>query len=404
MKTTKTILTTAIGVALAALGPALWGCSTETDEALNGTWVGEEIGYDSGLWTFELGDGTADVHAFMSGVELEVYIGTYSTRSGTGLPRVDFQIDQSDIPSYAGETAHCVYDALADQLSLACFEPGESGYPDSLAPGGGARAFLLYRVVEGGDDDDDVIGDDDDDVVGDDDTVGDDDDDVAGDDDDMVGDDDDVVGDDDDVVGDDDDVVGDDDDSEPCCTDCTSPAYVVTEFTIETFLESDIYDQFLESLLEDALPPTGDGLILLFDPDQPQTGASTFDGRFGAGEEDHDLYSFDNSGNDVTWSYDQDANRNFVSTGSGNQFPLVISMELTLHDAAIAGQFDASYSTVEDGTITGALLESDALSVKMKLGTLHEMMDGRALDCDVDGDGTMDAWSVEFGFTAAQFF
>lgn len=168
MTTIKTILTTTAGAAILALGSLLWGCSTDVDEQLNGTWVGEEIGYDSGVWTFELGDGNADVHAFMDGVELEVYVGTYSTRSGAGLPRVDFHIDSSDVPSYAGETAHCVYDVLGDELSLACYEPGESGYPDSLEPGGGARAFVLSLVYEGGDDDDDVVGDDDD-VVGDDD-------------------------------------------------------------------------------------------------------------------------------------------------------------------------------------------------------------------------------------------
>ena len=184
MTTIKTILTTTAGAAILALGSLLWGCSTDVDEQLNGTWVGEEIGYDSGVWTFELGDGNADVHAFMDGVELEVYVGTYSTRSGAGLPRVDFHIDSSDVPSYAGETAHCVYDVLGDELSLACYEPGESGYPDSLEPGGGARAFVLSLVYEGGDDDDDVVGDDDD-----------------------------VVGDDDDAVGDDDDAVGDDDDA-----------------------------------------------------------------------------------------------------------------------------------------------------------------------------------------------
>ena len=252
------------------------------------------------------------------------------------------------------------------------------------------------------DDDDDVVGDDDD-VVGDDDDVVGDDDDVVGDDDDTVSDDDDVVGDDDDTVGDDDDSVGDDDDSEPCCSDCDYPAYVIDGLELTTFLESSTYNEFLNLLLVDALPPISDSVVILFDPDQDLVGVSSFNARFGIGEVTQDLYSFDGGATAVDWEYSQDGSRNFTTVASGLLLNLSFGVTVPVYEASVSGTFSASYDAVTTGAIRGAIMETDTENIETSFGNLHDLMDGRELDADTDGNGSMDGWTFVMEFTGVQF-
>jgi len=240
------------------------------------------------------------------------------------------------------------------------------------------------------DDDDTLPGDDDDDDA----TPGDDDDDDA-----TPGDDDDATPGDDD---DDDTTAGDDDDSEPCCSDCDYPAYVVDSISLVTFLESDTYNEFLDLLLADALPPTYDSVIILLDPDQDLTGVSSFNARFGVGVVDQDLYSFGGV-TYVDWPYSQDGSYNFATTGTGQMLNLSFGVSVPVYEAGITGTFSATYDAITTGSITGAIQETDTESIETSFGNLHDLMDGRTLDVDLDGDGTMDSWTFEMAFTAYQF-
>ena len=264
-----------------------------------------------------------------------------------------------------------------------------------------AMSFLLYMGCAGAlnvSDDDDTYNEDDDDVA-DDDDMGDDDD--NGDDDDATGDDDD---DDDDVTDDDDDVTDDDDDDvEPCCSDTEYPAYYVDGLEITTFLESSSYDEFLNLLLVDALPPTSDSVIILFDPDEDLVGDSSFQARFGMGEVTQDLYSFTTSPTPVNWNYSQDPNRNFTTVDSGLTLNLSFGVTVPLYNAEIAGQFSADYSAITHGAISGGIQEADTEDIETSFGNLHDLMDGRELDADTDGNGSLDGWTFVMEFTGVQF-
>ena len=240
-------------------------------------------------------------------------------------------------------------------------------------------------------DDDDATSDDDDDVTGDDDDAGDDDS-TAGDDDDATS------GDDDDATsGDDDDV------TEPCCSDTEYPAYYVDSLTLTTFLESSSYNEFLNLLLVDALPPISDSVILLFDPDEDLVGDTSFQSRFGPGEVTQDLYSFTVSPPPVDWDYSQDANRNFTTVDNGLQLDLSFGVAVSLYNAEISGQFSADYSAIPNGAISGGIRETDTVNVETSFGNLHDLMDGRTLNADTDGNGTPDGWTFVMEFTGVQF-
>ena len=283
-----------------------------------------------------------------------------------------------------GATQACVCAGGADGAQI-CADDGMSWGPCDCG------------IADDDDDDDATPADDDDATPTDDDdaTPADDDDATPGDDDD----DDATPGDDDDATPGDD----DDDDSEPCCSDCDYPAYVVDSLSLVTFLESATYNEFLDLLLADALPPIDDTVIILLDPDQDLTGVSSFNARFGVGVVDQDLFSFDGAATYVDWAYSQDGSYNFASTGTGQMLNLSFGVSVPIYEAAIAGTFSATYDAITTGAITGAIQEVDTEAIETSFGNLHDLMDGRALDVDLDGDGTMDSWTFEMAFTAYQF-
>jgi len=241
--------------------------------------------------------------------------------------------------------------------------------------------------------DDDDAGDDDasDDDATDDDT-GDDD---TGDDD--TGDDD--TGDDD--TGDDD--TGDDDTAPPCCTSLDYPAYVVDTITITTFLPDPTYNEFLSQLLADALPPDGDSVLIVFDPEQDPAGLTEFDARYGVGVVNQDLWDYDASGSPVNWDFVHQANGAFTTTDDGLTMSLSFGVTVPLYEAAIDGAFSADYSEVTQAAVRGAIMEEDTVDIETSFGNLHDLMVARPLDVDVSGDGTEDAWSFVMEWTAFQF-
>jgi hypothetical protein len=243
--------------------------------------------------------------------------------------------------------------------------------------------------------DDDSWGDDDD--FGDDDDVTDDDDD----DDDVTDDDDDDVTDDDD----DDDTADDDDDDteELCCSSLEYPAYVMDSIAITTFLESDTYNEFLSLLLADALPPVGDTVIILFDPDRELDNENEFVAAFGIGEVNQDLFDLSAGSSPVNWDYSLDGGGHFESQETNATLNLSFGVTVPLHDAAIVGDFSGDFETLAHGTIAGGIAEADTVDIETSFGNLHDLIDGREMDADTDGDGTPDGWTFVMEVTGYQF-
>ena len=216
-------------------------------------------------------------------------------------------------------------------------------------------------------------------------------------------DDDDITDDDDDDVVDDDDDTGDDDTEELCCSDCEYPAFVFDELSLSTMLEEQLYNEFLNDLLVDALPPDAEEVILLFDPDGDVEGQDMFDAAFGVGIATEDLWSWDQGGNPANLTYLLDGQGNFISTDPDLTLQLAFGVTVPLRNAHIAGRFDQDFQGINNGAITGAIREADTEGIETSFGNLHELMDGRPLDVDTTGDNQPDAWSFELNFGAFQF-
>jgi len=222
-----------------------------------------------------------------------------------------------------------------------------------------------------------------------------------GDDDDITDDDDDDIVDDDDTADDDD--TGDDDTEELCCSDCDYPAFVFDSLSLATMLEEQLYNEFLNDLLVDALPPDSEEVILLFDPDGEVEGEDMFNSAFGVGIKTEDLWSWDQGGNPANLTYMLDGQGNFISTDPDLTLQLAFGVTVPLRYAHIEGRFTPDFQEIVNGAITGAIREADTEDIETSFGNLHELMDGRPLDEDTTGDGQPDAWSFELNFTAFQF-
>jgi len=228
------------------------------------------------------------------------------------------------------------------------------------------------------------------------------DDDDSMDDDDVTDDDDD---DDDTETDDDDDTETDDDDDteELCCSSLEYPAYVVDSIDITTFLESDTYNEFLSLLLADALPPVGDSVIILFDPDRELDNENSFVSAFGIGEVNQDLFDLSAASNPVNWDYSLDGGGHFESQESGATLNLSFGVTVPLHDAVIVGDFSGDFETLTHGTIAGGIAEEDTVDIETSFGNLHDLMDGREMDADTDGDNVPDGWTFVMEISGYQF-
>lgn len=211
---------------------------------------------------------------------------------------------------------------------------------------------------------------------------------------------DDDVGPDDDSA-DDDDVAPDDDDL--CCSDCIFPVFVFDHLEVTVFLDSGVGNAFINELLSDAVPPENDDVIILFDPDVVLTGVSAFVATFGMGMATEDLYSWDPEEDPAHIPMSLDVAGQFVSTNPDLVLILRFGVALPLYEAQVQGTFSVDFESIPWGSITGAVDEDDTWDIETTAGSLHDQMDDRPLDVDLDGDGVFDAWTFEMVFTAFQF-
>lgn len=141
-------------------------------------------------------------------------------------------------------------------------------------------------------------------------------------------------------------------------------------------------------------------VLLLATADDRDAGTLTF--TVGAGTEGEDSYKL-NAGAG-----------NLVCTLSGARFttatPVALSLPndmftppvLPLQHVKLSGLFAADVTSIAEGLLTGALTEADAGTIKVEGAALPWMLNALNVDkdLDLDGDGTNDAWSFEFAYTA----
>lgn len=77
---------------------------------------------------------------------------------------------------------------------------------------------------------------------------------------------------------------------------------------------------------------------------------------------------------------------------------------LPLQHVKLSGLFAADATSITEGLLTGVLSEADAGTIKMGGGALSLLLNTLKVEMnrDLDGDGTNDAWNVEFTYTAEE--
>ncbi len=190
---------------------------------------------------------------------------------------------------------------------------------------------------------------------------------------------------------------------EPCCSDCEYPAFLFDTLEIAVMLEDPSYNEFLNDLLADAMPPNGEDVILLFDPETEVAGLTDFDAAFGLGIVTGQLWSWNPNRTPAELSYNMNGEGKFISTDPDLTLQLSFGVTVPLQQAYVAGQFSQDWQAIYSGAITGAILEEDTEDIETSFGNLHDLMDGRPLDVDTNDDDVPDAWSFKMLYTAFQF-
>ncbi len=187
-----------------------------------------------------------------------------------------------------------------------------------------------------------------------------------------------------------------------------SPAYVYDTLDF-TLLTGDAFlDLLLNTMLAPSLPPQGYDLILIFDPTSGPF-PPTFSARTGGGDWSQGTFQWD-----PTFGVPMEfqANMNGVVFDTAGQvvttvFALPGLGSLTLYNYYSEGEFDQVQTIIADGFLYGELTEADAALLPNPLDPTESVADvisaNRALDSDTDGDGQLDAWSIEADYTAYLF-
>jgi len=186
------------------------------------------------------------------------------------------------------------------------------------------------------------------------------------------------------------------------------PAYVFDDLYFTLLTGSAVFDALINSMVPTYMPPSDDQLIIIFDPTTgPQ--APVFSARGGGGQSQFGTYIWDPS---IAVPIEFSVNLSgtvFDTTGASLtlSFALPGIGTLTAYSGYLEGEFTGGMTTISSGILYGEIREVDAAAIQNPLDPSQSMADligtYRSLDSDVDGDGTLDAWSFEAEFTAFQF-
>ncbi len=203
-------------------------------------------------------------------------------------------------------------------------------------------------------------------------------------------------------------------DSDPEYTTLDSPTFVLSSMAFTSFLEADYLNDVVNGLFEGLMPPYANSIIILFDVDG-EIGDS-FDSAFGVGAvvgpEDEHEYDFSSSGTPMSLSNVMEAGE-FHSTDTGitMNFGNVggFGFGFSVHQARMSGVFlddEREVAASITGCVSAAEAESIVLEGWEKWGyeTLHDLMDGRSMDCASGESGpNIDGYSFQMDFDGYDF-
>jgi uncharacterized protein (TIGR03067 family) len=127
----------------AALGSQA-AASTENESALQGTWVGQEVGRPQGECLLIVSGNSIK---FQGARAEEWYEATITLRPKANPKRAAVLIERCSAPQYVNKTANFIYRIEGKTLTLAGSEPGSEKEPTAFEPNpdNPVRTFVLNR-------------------------------------------------------------------------------------------------------------------------------------------------------------------------------------------------------------------------------------------------------------------
>ena len=145
----RTVGWSALGLTItcAALLIATGGCDDDDDAGygppteLEGTWVGNEVGDPSTVWTFTM----TGSHAYVSATTGEWYGGVFSLNTAVTPKQLTMTITSCVAPVYVGSTSLGIYDLVGTDLTFAASAPGDPVRPTDYSGSGSSRVWNLTK-------------------------------------------------------------------------------------------------------------------------------------------------------------------------------------------------------------------------------------------------------------------
>ena len=110
-------------------------------DALQGTWIGTEVGNEGGQWTFVISGTAVDV----KGPEPEAYSGSLKLDEEATPKQADFTIEKCEFEQYIGATSLAIYKIEEGVFTMAGNEPGATDRPTGFEAGGDTRVFTFTK-------------------------------------------------------------------------------------------------------------------------------------------------------------------------------------------------------------------------------------------------------------------
>jgi uncharacterized protein (TIGR03067 family) len=123
------------------------GCASTPKHELSrlqGTWVGEETGGQTGQCRMTVEGTTFKFQGAQAG---EWYVGTLTLDPKTQPKQAMIRIVDCPLPRYINQTTKAIYELEGKKLTIAAHEPGDETVPTTLGrdPAGHTRAFVFTR-------------------------------------------------------------------------------------------------------------------------------------------------------------------------------------------------------------------------------------------------------------------
>ncbi len=193
---------------------------------------------------------------------------------------------------------------------------------------------------------------------------------------------------------------GETDGGELAVADLTGRGYRFATLAISKPLP-DYMAELVNGFFTDEIAKGTLNVVLRVDADDREAG--TLEARLGNATLDEEAYALDEAASPLHAALD--GTLLTTTADSSLHFPTSVLEPpyMPVTKLRISGKFTTDGEGIDAGTLSGALLATDAAEIKMGGVVLAEMLLSLApLDLDSDGDGTLDAWQFLGTFTAAR--